>query len=84
MPKQMSHREALKQAFTHLCEQYAAMGDQIKTVAALISPYVQGQDLTGDTKVELYSPGESAIMRDANDARTNHGPKPPPIRPIEN
>ena len=89
MPKQMYHREALQQAFLNMCQQYQAMGEMLKTIGTLLGPYASGQtDLLRDTKVELYSPGESAIMRDAEAAKgMNHGqkfPKPPASGPLTN
>ena len=86
MAKQITQREAIKTAFLNMCQQYSAIGEQLKTMSALLSPYIQGQqDMIPELKIELYSPGEAAIMRDAEDAKgMTHGTQPPPIRPIEN
>ena len=86
MAKQMTQREAVKTAFLNICQQYQAIGEQLKALAALLGPFTEGkQDMVPEMKIELYSPGEAAIMRDAEEAKGNiHGPQSPPSRSIEN
>lgn len=50
----VEQRDALKKTFTNLCQQYQEMGEQLKVISMLISPYLEGQqELVPEVSFEM-------------------------------
>lgn len=62
--KTIDQREALKETFLRLCAQYDALGEQLKTVSQLISPYLNGdQELQPEIKFAVTTNNPDSTLK---------------------